>query len=196
MSLQLSRNIVFEKEVFYDDKVKLTGEIEIDGAKWNVPDKPYIASNLEILSESPYFGNLNDKKINFIHLHKTLHSDDTKINLERTMSSIVKAMLLALQSAHKLYWLVTDDDPKKSIRSEFTLEYCLLQGMRLAQQQLQILNIIDETYLPKSIISIHAEDQFNDMIKDRKKDTGVDIAYALNNKPSKPKRTYKKKSEK
>jgi len=208
-TLKLSRNIIFnDKKYFYDSfgAILLTANSIIAKnstggdvvAKWPIPNAPYIASNIEILSDSPFFGNLNDKKINFIHLFKTIPSLENKENLVRTMSSIINAMLLALQSADKLYWILKDDDPTKAIRSEFSLDYCLSQGAKLAQDQLRILNIIDEIYLPKSIISVKAEDAFNDMIINRKKQAGFDIANALNNDPekTKKKRIYNKKSKK
>lgn len=199
--LKLSRNIVFIKDYFYDEAgAKLDYENSVASfddnanifeAKWKIPAAPYIMSNIEILSESPYFGNLLDKKINFIHLLKTLPSNDTKKNLERMMTTIITSFLSALKNAHLMYWI----DAENKIRSEFSLNYVLTQSCKLCQDQLKILNIIDETYLPKSIISIHAEDAFNDMVKNRKKEIGIDIANVLadNKKPKKPRKKTNKK---
>jgi len=199
--LKLSRNIVFIKDYFYDEAgAKLDYENSVASfddnanifeAKWKIPAAPYIMSNIEILSESPYFGNLLDKKINFIHLLKTLPSNDTKNNLERMMTTIITSFLSALKNAHLMYWI----DAENKIRSEFSLNYVLTQSCKLCQDQLKILNIIDETYLPKSIISIHAEDAFNDMVKNRKKEIGIDIANVLadNKKPKKPRKKTNKK---
>jgi len=201
-TLKLSRNLVFAEDntIFYDDTNAVLGNSEIVTAgpsdiyisDWNIPIGSYIASNIDILSESEYFGDLSDKKVQFKRLFQSLPSLETSLNLSKNMSSIVQSMVLALKTADKLYWL----DKNARIRSEFTLDYCLTQGAKLAQNNLKILNIISETELPKEISKVHIENDFADVILKRKQQMGSDVVDTLDKQSKKPKISKPRKSKK
>jgi len=186
MSINLARNIVFEIDYFYEDPgVLVAGTLNIGQeivvpraglanitATWMIPNKHYLLSNVEILSESPIFTNLMERKMNFIHLFKTLPSNDTKVSLENFMNSVITSMLEALKTADSLYWL----DRNAKIRSQYTLEYCLTKGCELAAEKLKLQNTINDIQLPDKIIKEHVEEDFEADIRSRKKN--LDIAKA------------------
>jgi len=200
-TLKLSRNLVFAEDntIFYDDTNAVLGNSEIVTSPdnmyisdWNIPIGSYIASNIDILSESEYFGDLSDKKVQFKRLFQSLPSLETSLNLSKNMSSIVQSMVLALKTADKLYWL----DKNARIRSEFTLDYCLTQGAKLAQNNLKILNIISETELPKEISKIHIENDFDDLVLKRKQQMGSDVVDTLDKQSKKKSKTIKPRKSK
>jgi len=193
-TLKLSRNIVFEKGYFYDeDGAKLETAINVKfGAftsTWLEPKSAYIKANIDILSDSPYLENLLNKKINLYHLFSTIPTRDNAKNYELLNKSIIDNMLIALKTAHQLYWY----DADQLIRSENTLDYCLSLGVKSVELQLEISNMTNQSQLPKEIIKADVEDAFNDMIRNRKQQIGYDISNALvEKKPKKPRKKTNK----
>jgi len=101
-------------------------------------------------------------------------------------------MVLALKTANELYWL----DKTALIRSEYTLDYCLTQGCKIAQQNLKILNIISETELPKEISKVHIENDFDDVILKRKQQMGSDVVDTLDKQSKKKSKSSKPRKSK
>jgi len=208
--LDIPRNIVFNNGYFYNksDPMLTDGKIE-DGtaykvkykystltATWKVPNEAFILSNVESLMESSIFLNLMDKKANYIQLFKSLPSNETKTNLENFMNSVVTSMLLALETADGLYWM---GDKKEKIRSQYTLQYCLEQGVSLASKKLLLENVINQISNPQNITKEHINDNFNDLVENRNRETGIDIANKIKEtkikKPKKPKKKPSKTTE-
>jgi len=188
--LNLTRNIVFIKDVFYDNTnavlkpgteergqmIKLkdaAGTEQI--AKWEVPTGEYVLSNIDTLMESPLFGDLMDKKMTYMHIFKTLPSKENSDLLSNFMQSVIDAMLQALKYADKLYWVGPNTD---RLRSDKTLEYCLLHGVKVAQTALGIDKTVANIKLPEILTKEHIIDDFNTQVKTRKREIGIDLAEA------------------
>jgi len=201
MSINLPRNIVFyDNGVFYTEPVMADGTV-INGnaytvinpnappadftSSWRIPNNRELLSNVEVLAELSIFGNLMKRKMNYIHLFKTLPSTDTRDELKNFMTSLITAMLEALRTAHDLYWL----DLAARIKSQYTLNYCLRKGCELAAEKLKLQNIINDIKLPDKIVKEHVEDEFEADIRKRSKN--LNIAKA-----AKVEKTTKKKSKK
>jgi len=207
--LNLPRNIVFVKSAFYDDGMKMTASKENSGhyyevtdkdgnafkVSYDIPDKEYILSNVEILMESPTFDELLDKRMTYIHLFKTIPNKENETLLKSFMKSVIDAMIQALKYADKLYWI----EPKTDLmRSGNTLDYCLLQGMKIARSALGISEIVEDINQPKELAKEHLIDDLSTQIRDRKKDIGLDVAEAASKNPYKKpiKKSNKKPSKK
>jgi len=163
-------------------------------ATWKIPNEAFILSNVETLMESSIFLNLMDKKANYIQLFKSLPSNETKTNLENFMNSVVSSMLLGLETADGLYWM---GDKNEKIRSEYTLEYCLEQGASIASKKLLLEKTINEISNPQNIVKEHINDNFNDLIENRNRETSIEIAKKnKKTKTKEPKKAKKKASKK
>jgi len=200
--LNLPRNIVFEARKFYDKDMKMVKGKKEDGnvyeatdkdgtaflVEYLIPDKLYIIANVEILMESPLFDDLMDKKMSYIHLFLTIPNEENKLLLQNFMQSVIDAMVQALKYADKLYWIEPD------IRSGNTLEYCLLQGLKIAKSALGISDIVADINQPKEMSKEHLIDDFSTQIRERKKQIGLDVAEAAS-KDKKPRKKTSKKSK-
>jgi len=199
--LNLPRNIVFnDRGEFYNDD---DAEYEIEEL-YNATDNNgvifrvrggvfahyYILSNVECITESSYFDDLMDKKMSYIHLFLTLPSQQSGNALTAFLKSVTESMLLALKYADKLYWQL----PKNvHIRSEYSLDYCLLQGMKIAKDVLRLENIVSNINAPEEIVKENLADDFDAHIRDRNRAIGKDVADAAK---TKKKKTVKNKSVK
>jgi len=193
--LKLPRNIIFKQDddgngnilrsYFYsNDDAELVGNEDInvtdkDGnairSRWSIPRARYIKSNCEILMEEPNFLDLLDRKTNYYYFFISMKTQDTADALSNFMRSIYDAMISALKFADQLYW----KNKTARIRSEYSLEYCLLKGIKSASSQLRLAEIINDIQLPNKLLKEHVEEQFEDMVDDIKKQTGDDVNKAL-----------------
>jgi len=198
MSINLSRNLYFnDNGEFYFNYAMVAGtvangariDIIVAGvtyrAEWEIPDEREILTNIEVLSEVSIFKNLMQRKMNFIHLFKSLPSTDTAASLSNFMKSVISAMLEALKMADQLYWL----DKGTHVRSQYTLDYCLIKACELAAEKLQLQNIIDDIKIPDKIIKEHVEEAFEADIRGRKKN--LNIAKAAKAEKGKNKKAKK-----
>jgi len=210
--LKLPRNIVFKQDVnnlgnvqrsyFYSDEDAKFSSSHIETvrdkdrhmivAEWGIPDKYYIKANCEILMEEPSFLDLFDRKANYYYFFKGMKTQETADALSNFMKSIYDAMISALKFADQLYW----KNKQARIRSEYSLEYCLLKGVNNAASQLRLSEIINDIQMPNKLLKEHVEEQFEDMIDNIKKDTGDYVNKALldssKKKMKKPKKPRKK----
>jgi len=198
MNTHLSRNLVFNKNGYFydDDEAKLVDGDDDNGgefmtANWKVPEQYYIQSNIEIILEEPSFMDLLDRRSNFMNMLFATKSPDAKTSLEAFMKCIIDAALEVLKTADELFWL--DRKAKPPIRSQYTLDYCLAQGIKLGVTKLKINNIISDIQEPQKLAKEHIKEEFEQQIRDRKKAIGYNEADALV-KVSKPgKKTRKNK---
>jgi len=210
--LKLPRNIVFKQDVdnlgnvarayFYrEEDAKLDADYEINVtdkdsnliiSNWSIPHEYYIKANCEILMEEPSFLDLLDRKSNYYYFFISMKTQETADALSNFMKSIYDAMISALKFADQLYW----KNKQARIRSEYSLEYCLLKGVNNAASQLRLSEIINDIQLPNKLLKEHVEEQFEDMVDNIKKDTGDDVNKALldssKKKMKKPKKPRKK----
>jgi hypothetical protein len=193
--LKLPRNIIFKQEsdahgnvaraYFYSDEdAKLDADYDIDvtdkdgnliTSTWSIPHEYYIKSNCEILMEEPSFLDLFDRKANYYYFFISMKTQETADALSNFMKSIYDAMISALRFADKLYW----KNKQARIRSEYSLEYCLLKGVNNAASQLRLSEIINDIQQPNKLLKEHVEEQFEDMVDDIKKDNGDYVNKAL-----------------
>jgi len=210
--LKLPRNIIFKQDddgqgnvlrsYFYlNDDAELIGDEEIDvtdkegnliTSSWRIPRARYIKSNCEILMEEPSFLDLLDRKANYYYFFISMKTQETADALSNFMKSIYDAMISALKFADQLYW----KNKTARVRSEYSLEYCLLKGINNASSQLRLSEIINDIQQPNKLLKEHVEEQFEDMVDDIKKQTGDDVNKALldssKKKMKKPKKPRKK----
>jgi len=196
--LKLPRNIVFENGYFYDGKGVIDKGTEVTGyllkarneeekhdyeSTFMVPTNLTNLANCEILME--HFPDLMNKKMSYTHLFNTIPNEKNALVLSNFMNSVYKAMLDALLFADKLYWL--DRDAK--VRTDKTLDYCLAQGLRVAEVELKTEKVISDINLPEVLVKQNLEDDFDAQITNRNKTIGVDVANAAaKNKPKKKSR--------
>jgi len=208
MSINLPRNIVFNNDgEFYTASAMVDGTVANGNAyevanpipavlpaaflsSWKIPDNREVLSNVELLAEVSIFNDLMQRKMNFIHLFKTLPSVDTRDSLKNFMNALITAMLEALKTADDLYWL----NRGNHTRSQYTLDYCLRKGCELAAEKLKLQNMINDIKLPDKLVKEHVEDEFEADIRKRSKNLNIAKAAGAEKTPSKKaaKKTNKK----
>jgi len=207
--LNLPRNIVFsDAGYFYNIRGEVEPGTEANGYKLKVDDddgNPFEAtfiipknmetrSNCEILME--HYPDLMQKKSSYTHLFNTIPNQQNADLLEKLMNSIYKSMMDALLFADKLYWL----DRGTKVRTDKTLDYCLAQGLKVAQVELETEKIINDISLPEVMVKQNLEDDFEALITTNKRTIGIDIADAAEkDKPiklNKPRKSNTKKVNK
>jgi len=204
--LKLPRNIVFNKDgYFFDADFVFEPGTEANGYKLKlnddagdphevtlqIPNKMETRSNCDILME--HYPDLMQKKSSYTHLFNTIPNKQNADLLEKLMNSIYKSMTDALLFADKLYWL----DRTNKVHTDKTLDYCLAQGLKVAEVELKTENIINDISLPEVMVKQNLEDDFEALITTNKREIGVDIAEAAkNNKPIKLNKSKKSKTKK
>jgi len=140
-------------------------------ASWIYGNK-LVQTNINILLEHPAFSQLMKSRKDFSEIFMNTGTDPAKNALEKLMNNIIDVLTSCLLKMHELYWLKTDVDESKRVRSQYSFDECLNKAISIAKTKFEVLNLISNDQALPSIESTLINRSVEDIIKDNTKKFG------------------------
>jgi len=131
-----------------------------------------VQKNINILLEHPSFSQLMKSRNDLSEIFINTGTDTAKNALEKLMNNIIDVLTSCLQKMHELYWLKTDKDESKRVRSQYIFDECLNNAISIAKTKFEVLNLISNDQALPSIESTLINRSVEDIIKNNTKKLG------------------------